>query len=58
MDPVTIGIDVSKATLTIAVLPSGETWTSETTPTRGRRAGDAAAGAAADRRRGRSDGRL
>ena len=31
MDPVTIGIDVSKATLQIAVLPSGETWTSETT---------------------------
>jgi transposase len=32
MDPVSIGIDVSKATLTIAVLPSGETWTSATTP--------------------------
>ena len=32
MDPVSIGIDVSKATLTIAVVPSGETWTSETTP--------------------------
>jgi transposase len=32
MDPVSIGIDVSKATLTIAVLPSGETWTSETSP--------------------------
>lgn len=32
MDPVSIGIDVSKATLTIAVAPTGETWTSETTP--------------------------
>jgi transposase len=32
MAPVSIGIDVSKATLTIAVVPSGETWTSETTP--------------------------
>jgi transposase len=32
MEPVTIGIDVSKATLQIAVRPSGETWTSETTP--------------------------
>ena len=32
MDPVSIGIDVSKATLTIAVVPTGETWTSEATP--------------------------
>ena len=32
MDPVSIGIDVSKATLTIAVVPTGETWISETTP--------------------------
>ena len=32
MDPVSIGIDVSKATLTLAVVPSGETWTSPTTP--------------------------
>jgi transposase len=32
MDPVSIGIDVSTATLTIAVVPSGETWSSETTP--------------------------
>jgi transposase len=32
MDPVSIGIDVSKATLTVAVVPTGETWTSETTP--------------------------
>jgi transposase len=32
MDPVSIGIDVSKATLAIAVLPSGATWSSETTP--------------------------
>lgn len=32
MDPVSIGIDVSKATLTIAVVPTGETWTSATTP--------------------------
>ena len=32
MEFVSIGIDVSKATLTIAVVPSGDTWTSETTP--------------------------
>jgi transposase len=32
MEPVSIGIDVSKAALQIAVWPSGETWTSETTP--------------------------
>jgi transposase len=31
--PVVIGIDVSKASLTIAVHPSGDSWTSETTPT-------------------------
>ena len=31
--PVVIGIDVSKASVTIAVHPSGERWTSETTPT-------------------------
>ena len=31
-DPVVIGVDVSKAALVIAVHPSGETWTSETTP--------------------------
>jgi transposase len=30
--PVVIGIDVSKAAFVIAVHPSGETWTSETTP--------------------------
>jgi transposase len=32
MDPISIGIDVSKTTLHIAVAPSGESWTSETTP--------------------------
>lgn len=32
MEPVSIGIDVSKATLNIAVVPSGETWVSETMP--------------------------
>ena len=37
MDPVTIGIDVSKATLHIVVVPSGETWTSETRRARWRR---------------------
>jgi transposase len=31
--PVVIGIDVSKAEFVVAVHPSGETWTSETTPT-------------------------
>src|SRR4051794_2765579 len=31
-DGVVIGIDVSKAELSIAVHPSGETWTSATTP--------------------------
>jgi transposase len=30
--PVVIGIDVSKATLAMAVHPGGETWTSDTTP--------------------------
>ena len=33
MDAVVIGIDVSKAELVIAVRPSGEAWTSGTTPT-------------------------
>jgi transposase len=32
MDGMSIGIDVSKETLVIAVQPSGESWTSETTP--------------------------
>jgi transposase len=32
MDVVSIGIDVSKATLVVAVHPTGESWTSETTP--------------------------
>lgn len=32
MDPVSIGIDVSKATLVIAVAPTGDTWSSETSP--------------------------
>ena len=32
MDQVVIGIDVSKAELAVAVHPSGERWTSETTP--------------------------
>jgi transposase len=32
MDRTTVGIDVSKATFVIAVQPSGERWTSETTP--------------------------
>jgi transposase len=32
MDPVSIGIDVSKTALTIALEPTGATWTSETTP--------------------------
>ena len=32
MDPVSVGIDVSKAQVVIAVQPSGERWTSETTP--------------------------
>lgn len=32
MEPVSIGIDVSKATLNIAVVPSGEKWTSDTSP--------------------------
>jgi transposase len=31
-DPVRVGIDVSKAELAIAVHPSGEAWTSATTP--------------------------
>ena len=30
--PVVIGIDVSKAELVIGVHPTGETWTSATTP--------------------------
>jgi len=33
MDRISIGIDVSKAAVVIAVHPSGECWTSETTPT-------------------------
>jgi transposase len=33
MDPVVIGIDVSKAELAIAVHPSGDAWTCGTTPT-------------------------
>jgi transposase len=32
VEPVVIGIDVSKAEFVLAVHPSGETWTSETTP--------------------------
>ena len=32
MDRMSVGIDVSKAALVIAVQPSGESWTSETTP--------------------------
>jgi transposase len=32
MDGISVGIDVSKAALAIAVQPSGESWTSETTP--------------------------
>jgi transposase len=32
MAPLSIGIDVSKATLAVAIHPSGEAWTSETTP--------------------------
>jgi transposase len=32
MEPTVIGIDVSKAELVVAVHPSGETWTSATTP--------------------------
>lgn len=32
MTPVSVGIDVSKATLAVASSPSGEAWTSETTP--------------------------
>lgn len=32
MDRISIGIDVSKATAVIAVRPSGESWTTETTP--------------------------
>ena len=32
MDPVSVGIDVSKALFVVAVTPSGERWTSETTP--------------------------
>lgn len=32
MDPITVGIDVSKATLVVAVHPTGEQWVTETTP--------------------------
>jgi transposase len=32
MDPITVGIDVSKATLVVAVHPTGDQWVSETTP--------------------------
>jgi transposase len=32
MDPISVGIDVSKATLAVAVHPTGEQWLSETTP--------------------------
>ena len=32
METVAIGIDVSKTTLAMAVAPSGDTWTSDTTP--------------------------
>jgi hypothetical protein len=31
-EPIVIGIDVSKAELSIAVHPSGEAWVSPTTP--------------------------
>jgi transposase len=33
MAPISVGIDVSKATLVVAVAPTGERWTTETTPT-------------------------
>ena len=32
MDVLSVGIDVSKATLVIAVSPTGESWSSATTP--------------------------
>jgi transposase len=32
MDPITVGIDVSKATLVVAVHPTREQWVTETTP--------------------------
>src|SRR5688572_19842178 len=32
MDRISVGIDVSKTALVIAVQPSGESWTSDTTP--------------------------
>ena len=33
MDPISVGIDVSKATFVVAVTPTGERWASETTAT-------------------------
>src|SRR5687767_9988040 len=33
MELISVGIDVSKTALVIAVQPSGESWTSDTTPT-------------------------
>jgi transposase len=32
MDPISVGIDVSKATLVVAVTPTGERWATDTTP--------------------------
>ena len=32
MEPISVGIDVSKAMLVVAVVPTGERWTTETTP--------------------------
>ena len=32
MDPISVGIDVSKAVFAVAVTPSGDHWTTETTP--------------------------
>jgi transposase len=32
MEPISVGIDVSKAMLVVAVAPTGERWTTETTP--------------------------
>ena len=52
-----IGIDVSKAELVIAVHPSGEQWTSGTTPA-AMRAGRAAAALGPQHHRGRSDRRV
>ena len=58
MDQVSVGIDVSKTTLVVAVYPTGERWTSDTTPAALDALVDRLRALDADDHRRRSDRRL